>query len=354
VITYDLNGTPSHGVKIKTQLPFTNGSQMPTIIIEGFNYGQSKPIGLILTWYIYGGVFYYPKISSFGDYTPVVKLANENGYVVIFIDDKQYYNRFSLRAFANGMSEQSSWFSNWSISDEGLTGTNIITVPYGNTFSGNINLPNGIWKENGSVGINSTSPQGNLHIGKQEAQAGTSGESIRLVLQPYSNDGGSWQFKCRDLASNAYLDINYGVSKALTIHNGGNIGIGTSDPGKYKLNVSGSIRADEIVVNTTGADFVFDSTYNLRSLPELETFIKQNKHLPEIAPAKEMQENGVSAGEMQAKLLQKVEELTLYVIEKDKEIAKQQQKLETQEQENKELRKLLVDIQNDVELIKKR
>jgi hypothetical protein len=54
-------------------------------------------------------------------------------------------------------------------------------------------------------------------------------------------------------------------------------------------------------------------TYKLRSLAELEAFIKSNKHLPDIAPAKEMQENGVSAGEMQAKLLQKVEELTLYV-----------------------------------------
>ncbi|HEX3008090.1 MAG TPA: hypothetical protein VHO90_10790 [Bacteroidales bacterium] len=88
----------------------------------------------------------------------------------------------------------------------------------------------------------------------------------------------------------------------------------------YKLDVGGKIRADEIVVNTTGADFVFDSTYNLRSLLELETFIKQNKHLPEMPPAKEMQKNGVSAGEMQAKLLQKVEELTLYVIEQQKTI----------------------------------
>ncbi len=95
----------------------------------------------------------------------------------------------------------------------------------------------------------------------------------------------------------------------------------------YKLDVAGKIRADEIVVNTTGADFVFEPTYKLRSLSELETFIRTNKHLPDIAPAKEMQENGVSAGEMQTKLLQKVEELTLYVIEKDRQIAEQQQML---------------------------
>ncbi len=102
----------------------------------------------------------------------------------------------------------------------------------------------------------------------------------------------------------------------------GNVGINTVASSNYKLNVKGRVRADEIVVNTTGADFVFDPSYKLRTLSELETFIRTNKHLPDIAPAKEMQENGVSAGEMQAKLLQKVEELTLYVIEKDKEITK--------------------------------
>jgi hypothetical protein len=117
------------------------------------------------------------------------------------------------------------------------------------------------------------------------------------------------------------MAIYYGEGgKILMAHNGGNVGIGTTDPGSYKLNVWGKIRAHEIVVNTTGADFVFDSTYNLRSLPELETFIKQNKHLPEIVPAKEMQENGVSAGEMQAKLLQKQEETALYLIELSKQI----------------------------------
>jgi hypothetical protein len=115
------------------------------------------------------------------------------------------------------------------------------------------------------------------------------------------------------------------------------IGKTTQTNTTYKLDVEGPIRADEIVVNTSGADFVFDSTYNLRSLPELETFIKQNKHLPEIATAKEMQENGVSAGEMQTKLLQKVEELTLYVIElkKENEILKSEKDDQIKELKNK-------------------
>jgi len=127
--------------------------------------------------------------------------------------------------------------------------------------------------------------------------------------------------------SNAYNSLSY--STKLFINLNGNVGIGTTEPGNYKLNVAGSIRADAIVCNTTGADFVFEPTYKLRPLAEVETFIKQNKHLPNVAPAAEMQTNGVSMGEMQAKLLEKVEELTLYSIEQDKKF-KEQEKINTE------------------------
>jgi hypothetical protein len=98
----------------------------------------------------------------------------------------------------------------------------------------------------------------------------------------------------------------------------GKIGIGTTNPGDYKLNVAGKIRADEIVVNTTGADFVFAPGYKLPTLSELESYIKENNHLPDLASANEMKENGMSVSEMQTKLLQKIEELTLYSIEQEK------------------------------------
>jgi hypothetical protein len=88
----------------------------------------------------------------------------------------------------------------------------------------------------------------------------------------------------------------------------------------YKLDVDGVVRANEIVVNTTGADFVFDSGYKLRPLKEVEEFVRTNQHLPEIESAEEMQANGVSLGNLNTKLLQKVEELTLYLIEQQKEI----------------------------------
>ncbi|MDP4209185.1 MAG: hypothetical protein Q8928_10265 [Bacteroidota bacterium] len=120
-------------------------------------------------------------------------------------------------------------------------------------------------------------------------------------------------------------------------YNQGNVLIGKTSQSNssYKLDVAGKIRTDEIVVNTTGADFVFEKNYKLRPLSEVETFIKRNKHLPDVAPAKEMQTNGVSMGDMQAKLLQKVEELTLYTIELEKKMKEMQNKMNELEKKEK-------------------
>jgi hypothetical protein len=106
----------------------------------------------------------------------------------------------------------------------------------------------------------------------------------------------------------------------LTIKGDGKIGIGITDPGSYKLNVWGDIRAHEVVVNTDGADFVFEPDYDLPALTEVESYIQENKHLPGLQPASEMQKKGMSMSEMQTKLLQKIEELTLYTIEQNKRI----------------------------------
>lgn len=101
---------------------------------------------------------------------------------------------------------------------------------------------------------------------------------------------------------------------------GSRVGIGTTNPTDM-LTVAGKIGAREIKVSTNaGADFVFEADYKLPELAELEKFIKINRHLPEIPAAKQMVENGVNLGELNIKLLQKVEELTLHLIEKDKQI----------------------------------
>ncbi len=106
----------------------------------------------------------------------------------------------------------------------------------------------------------------------------------------------------------------------ITINNVGNIGIGTLTP-DHKLDVKGTIRAEEVKVDTGWSDFVFDETYNLPSLTEVESFIKKNKHLPDIPSAREVKEEGLAMSEMMTKQMQKIEELTLYIIELEKRIA---------------------------------
>ena len=96
--------------------------------------------------------------------------------------------------------------------------------------------------------------------------------------------------------------------------------------------IDGKLTAKEIEIKlVTGADFVFEPDYNLKPLSEVEAFVKENKHLPEIPSEKEMQANGLNVNEMQIKLLQKIEELTLYVIGQQKEIESLKQKLKEQE-----------------------
>jgi len=108
----------------------------------------------------------------------------------------------------------------------------------------------------------------------------------------------------------------------------GNVGIGTTSTGIHKLAVEGSIGARRVKVNQTGwADFVFQPDYQLPTLHEIETYIKSNQHLPGMPTAAEVEKEGLDLGETDKKLLQKIEELTLYLIDQQKQLKSQQEQI---------------------------
>jgi hypothetical protein len=118
--------------------------------------------------------------------------------------------------------------------------------------------------------------------------------------------------------------------------------IGTTDQyGSYALSVNGLVACEGVRVEDSGTwpDYVFQSDYNLMSIGELEQSIKQNGHLPGIPSAKQIEKEGFELADMQRRVLEKVEELTLYTIEQEKKISDLQEKMEELEKENKKLRK---------------
>jgi hypothetical protein len=122
-----------------------------------------------------------------------------------------------------------------------------------------------------------------------------------------------------------------GTGIAMTIANDGNVGIGTPSP-DTKLAVNGTIHTKEVKVDLTAwPDYVFKKDYQLPSLQEVKTYIDQNRHLPGIPSEEQIIKEGLNLGEMNKLLVKKVEELTLYLIEKDKTEKEQQGKLLSQQ-----------------------
>ncbi|PWV56391.1 hypothetical protein [Chitinophaga sp. S165] len=115
---------------------------------------------------------------------------------------------------------------------------------------------------------------------------------------------------------------------AINISNNGSVAIGTTTAGSYKLAVKGSIGAMRVKVSQADwADFVFEPEYHLPSLTDMEAYIKEHRHLPDVPSAKEVSAKGLDLGEMNKILLQKIEELTLHLIEQDKMLRTQKEQI---------------------------
>ncbi|MDR0506374.1 MAG: hypothetical protein LBH32_06115 [Dysgonamonadaceae bacterium] len=186
----------------------------------------------------------------------------------------------------------------------------------------------------GKVGIGIASPLSRLHISGDIRLSGSGSEGNPLILHNTSKTqagqamewkifnmtgayGNSLQFCAYD-----YIGCTTGgmCANRFTIMDNGNVGIGTISP-TAKLEVNGVIRTKEVKIETANwSDFVFKKDYLLPSLQSVSEHIESHGHLPDIPSEQEVMENGVNMGEMQVKLLQKIEELTLYVIEQNRTI----------------------------------
>jgi hypothetical protein len=210
--------------------------------------------------------------------------------------------------------------------------------------------------QNGNVGIGTTTPNAKLDVGAfleggllgtvlgRLGEGNTAGDGTYLGVKGYETQLGIYNNKSFSIEHHFYGQTNSSInffrggsttggfitfntddnSEKMRINTNGNVSIGTtaSDPTGALLTVKGSIHAKELLVDLDSplADFVFDSDYKLMPLNQLEKYVNVNSHLPEMPSAEEVSKKGLSVGDMQNKLLQKIEELTLYTIQLKKEI----------------------------------
>ncbi|MDI3321394.1 hypothetical protein [Pinibacter soli] len=185
--------------------------------------------------------------------------------------------------------------------------------------------------ENGLVGIGTTTPQNTLHVDPK----GSGGISIgngfdnggytNFLVGISQSSGGYSYLQSIKAAGSVWGDL-------ILNSRGGNVGVGTTSPTE-KLAVNGNIRAKKVIVTQSNwADYVFEPSYKLPSLDSIASFIKANKHLPEMPSTSTIEKDGLDVGEMQKLLLKKLEELTLYIISQEDRIKKL-------EEENRQLKK---------------
>lgn len=178
--------------------------------------------------------------------------------------------------------------------------------------------------------------------------ANAASNSFESGIRLSSNNTLMWDIAQNESATGNNLSFSNGTTQYVAISRAtGNVGIGTA-PSSFKLdvngttNISGALTVGSVNTHTWSIipDYVFEKDYNLPTLEIVHDFVKKNKHLPDVPSARELNDKGMNLAEMNLKLLKKVEELTLYMINQNQAIAKQADEIEELKSKSKRLERL--------------
>lgn len=216
----------------------------------------------------------------------------------------------------NGVSAGSNWLDLYNNSNtsfllhNGASGNNL---EFAANNSGSVTWQILNLTKTGNVGIGTSSPNSKLQVkgnGGVMSIEGSDHSYIQFYPDGYSSGRKAW--------------LGYGSASDnwITLSSEGNGGI-VLNPGSHFVAVEGTLKAKQIQVKTNiWADYVFEDDYNLMSLNEVENFIDENNHLPNIPSQEEVLSQGIDVGEMQRLQMEKIEELTLYILQLDERVNK--------------------------------
>jgi hypothetical protein len=203
--------------------------------------------------------------------------------------------------------------------DLSISGGNTVSLPYGTSDITEISAGTGLSGGGSAGNVTLDANSGSALWNANKLQDSPIAITVPSSGQVLKWNGSAWAPATDETDSGGN---DFWLQNGSDIYfNTGNVGIGTTSPDE-KLTVNGKIHAKEVIVDLSipAPDYVFDDGYKLRPMSELENFVIKNSHLPDIPPAKEMEENGIDLSLINMMLLKRIEELTLYIIDQEKRI----------------------------------